>query len=146
MLIVGEWQVGDDGTRRPVVRADILGRDNRSVAEDFLVDSGADRTVLSAAVLERLQLPPRHGEPGLALSGIGGESGFVLVTTVLIFVRDGGGAVRIRGELAGFTDSTATDLSILGRDVLDHFDVLLSRRRDDVLLIAPPHHYRVERG
>ena len=38
MLIVGEWQVGDDGTTRPVVRADVLGVDGSPVSEGFLVD------------------------------------------------------------------------------------------------------------
>ena len=37
-----------------------------------------------------------------------------------------------------------TDLSILGRDVLNHFDLILSRRRNEVLLLAPNHHYRVD--
>jgi hypothetical protein len=50
----------------------------------------------------------------------------------------------MRGEFAGFTDPTATDLSILGRDVLDHFDVLISRRRNEIWLLAPRHGYRIE--
>jgi hypothetical protein len=35
---------------------------------------------------------------------------------------------------------------ILGRDVLDNFDVILSRRRNEVLLLAPNHHYEVARS
>jgi hypothetical protein len=42
------------------------------------------------------------------------------------------------------TDLTATDLSILGRDVLTLFDVILNRRRGEVLLLAANHRYRVE--
>ena len=38
------------------------------------------------------------------------------------------------------------DLSVLGRDVLDNFDLIVSRRRDEVLLLAPAHSYRVEPG
>jgi hypothetical protein len=67
-----------------------------------------------------------------------------VVTAVIEFLRDEGGPVRVRGEFAGFTDPTATDLSILGRDVLDHFDVLLSRRRNEILLVVPRHRYRIE--
>jgi len=93
MLIVGEWQVGDDGATRTVARAEVLGLDDSPVPEGFLVDSGADRTVLSAAVLERLHLPVRRRQPGLILSGIGGESDFVLVSTALVFVREDGGAL-----------------------------------------------------
>jgi hypothetical protein len=32
-------------------------------------------------------------------------------------------------------------MCILGRDILDHFDVIVSRRRDQVLLVAGNHHY-----
>ena len=129
---------------RPIVRAQVFGADGRPVTDDFLIDSGADRTVLSTTLLARLQLPTRSAQPGLTLSGIGGESAFVVVTAVIEFLRDEGGPVRVRGEFAGFTDPTATDLSILGRDVLDHFDVLISRRHNEILLLAPRHRYRIE--
>ncbi len=59
-------------------------------------------------------------------------------------LRDDGGPVRVRGEFAGFTDPTAKDLSILGRDVLDHLDLVLSRRRSEIFLLAPRHQYRIE--
>jgi hypothetical protein len=48
MLIVGEWQLCDDGVTRPTVRAKVLGSDGNLAAEDFLLDTGADRTVFSA--------------------------------------------------------------------------------------------------
>ena len=41
--------------------------------------------------------------------------------TVVELTNDGGGPARIRGEFAAFTDAMATDLSILGRDVLTEF-------------------------
>src|SRR5574341_1114368 len=56
MLIAGEWKLRDDGVMRPIVRARVLGSDGSLVAEDFLIDSGADRTVLSATLLARLPL------------------------------------------------------------------------------------------
>lgn len=144
MLIPGEWQMGDDGVTRPIVRVKVFGADRRLVTDDFLIDSGADRTVFSATLMPRLGLSARSPQSELALSGIGGESTFVVVTTVLEFLRDDGGPVRVRGEFAGFTDPTATDLSILGRDVLDYFDVLISRRRNEIWLLAPRHGYRIE--
>ena len=52
----------------------------------------------------------------------------------------------MRGEFAAFTDPAATDLSILGRDILNHFDVILSRRRNEVLLLAANHQFRVEQA
>jgi hypothetical protein len=129
----------------PTIRAKILGRNGILIADDFLIDTGADRTVFSAGLLTRLGLPISAARPDFTLSGIGGASAFVYVTTVVEFVRDDGGPVRVRGEFAGFTDPTATDLSILGRDVLDHFDLILSRRQNEVCLLAPRHQYRIER-
>jgi hypothetical protein len=67
------------------------------------------------------------------------------VRTVLAFQADDGVTARVHGEYAAFTDPEVTDMSILGRDVLDNFDVILSRRREEVLLLAPNHQYRVVR-
>jgi len=69
----------------------------------------------------------------------------VLITSVLEFTRDDGGPVHVRGEFAAFADPAATDLSILGRDVLNNFDVILSFRRNEVRLLAPNHQYHVKR-
>jgi hypothetical protein len=146
MLSIGEWKLCDDGVTRPIVRASVRGGRGNFVAADFLIDSGADRTVFSAALLRRLRLPATKTQPDFSLTGIGGASDFLLVTTVLEFTRDDGGPVRVRGEFAGFTDPVATDLSVLGREVLDNFDLIISRRRKEILLLAPRHQYRVERG
>jgi hypothetical protein len=70
----------------------------------------------------------------------------MLVATVLEFLCDDGRPIRVHGEFANFTDSTATDLSILGRGVLDNFDLIISRRRGEVLLLASQHQYRIERS
>jgi hypothetical protein len=143
MRIVGKWQVGDDGVTRPVVRVEVQAADGRSEPEEFLIDSGADRTVFSASLLERLGFPAVPAPAGLTLEGIGGETGFVQVNTDVRVPCDDGGAATLRGEFAAFTDLSATDLSIVGREILEHFDVILSRRRDEVLLLAQNHSYRV---
>ena len=146
MLVLGEWQLFDDGVARPLVRAKVLGLGDSSVPEDFLIDSGADRTVLSAALLARLRLPSTNPPPGFTLSGIGGASEFVTVTTVLEFVRNDGQVAKVRGEFAAFTDPRATDLSVLGRDIMDNFDLIISRRHNEILLLATRHRYRIEIG
>lgn len=143
MRIVGEWFPCDDGITRPVVLVGAVGADGGSYRARSLIDSGADCTVLSAAFLRALALPPQPPTPGLRLQGVSGNSPFVEVATALEFTRDDGGTVRVRGQFAAFTDPAATDLSVLGRDVLDHFDVILSRRRNQVLLLAPNHQYHV---
>jgi hypothetical protein len=143
MEIAGEWMLCDDGVTRPIVRVEVLAAHGTSVVDRFLVDSGADRTVLSAALLAKLAFSGNHAVPGFALQGISGDSAFVLVNTVLEFSCTDGTSARVRGELAAFTDPVATDLSILGRDVLSNFDVILSRRHNEVLLLAPNHQYQV---
>jgi hypothetical protein len=60
------------------------------------------------------------------------------------FARDDGGTAVVRGEYAGFTDLAATDLSILGRDVLDLFHLMVSRPTNVILLLAGNHRIRVE--
>ncbi len=145
MRIEGEWLRCDDGVVRPTVNVHVHGRDVGRESERFLVDSGADRTVLSADLLYRLNLPNESGTSDLGLFGIGGAAAFVIAHTVLELVRNDGRTVSIRGDFAAFTDSDSTDRSILGRDVLDNFDLILSRRRNEVLLLAPNHEYHVMR-
>ena len=144
MRIVGEWRACEDGATRPALTGKVRADDGTHHPEVFLVDSCADRTVFSANLLSRIELPRTPPPESVSLQGISGTCDFVLVTTVLELTRDDGGPAHVRGEFAAFIDPTATDLSILGRDVLNHFDVILSRRRNEVLLLAPNHQYRVE--
>jgi len=146
MRIIGAWLLCDDGAISPTLRAKSLREDGTLAADVFLLDTGADRTVFSAAFLEDLGLPAHDSSPEYSLVGISGNRPFVLVETALEFSHDDGGVVRVRGEFAAFSDPTATDMSVLGRDVLNNFDVILSRRRNEVLLLAPNHQYRVEKS
>jgi hypothetical protein len=54
-----------------------------------------------------------------------------------------GSVARITGEFATFTDPSATELSILGRDVLNVFQVIVSWLKNKVILLATNHDYRV---
>jgi hypothetical protein len=85
---------------------------------------------LSADLLNRLGVSSIAPPTDLIFQGIGGSSEFVLVDIVLEFASQDGSPARVRGQFAAFTDPTATDLSILGRDVLNRFDVILSRRNN----------------
>jgi hypothetical protein len=144
MLIAGEWRLCDDGVTRPTLLAKVQAADGTFLPEVFLVDSCADCTVLGAALLNKLHLAPSLTPIGLTLRGVGGKSDFAVVNTVLEFVNDVGGPAHVRGQFAAFTDPLATDLSILGRDVLNNFDVILSRRRNEVVLLATNHRYHFE--
>ena len=77
MQISGEWLLCDDDVRRPVIRGEVLAGDGTWVPAEFLVDTGADRTVFSAGLLALLGLPPVA--TGVRLSGLGGVADFVTV-------------------------------------------------------------------
>jgi hypothetical protein len=143
MRIVGQWLVGNDGVHRPTVLIEVGGAGGILIQEYFLVDCGADSSALSAALLPKLNLPTQPPPSGLSLQGISGSSQFVVVATRLELPRDDGGVATIHGRFPALTNLAATDLSILGRDVLDHFDAIISRRRDQVVLLAGNHQYQV---
>lgn len=143
MRIRGSWLQGDDLIKRPVIDIRVSGAHGGLLFESFLIDTGSDRTVLSADFLRRIQLPINPPPPGLSLVGIGGSGRFGLVRTVLELPADDGRFVRVRAECAAFTDAPATDMSILGRDILDIFDVIVSSQRNEVLLLSQSHQYRV---
>jgi hypothetical protein len=144
MRIVGTWRRCDDGVARPALQGVLFDARGRPLTEWFLIDSGADQTVLSGVVCLRLGIPGRRPDAGHRLMGIGGASDFLLVPTEMEFTGDAGQVVRVRGELASFTDPTATDFSVLGRDVLDNFDLIVSRRNNEILLLAGAHRYRID--
>ena len=143
MLIAGEWLRCNDDVTRPVVPIRVHGASGLYYDEAFLVDSGADRTVFSAFLLRATRLPVEHPSSRGVLQGVGGVAASVFVATALELTTSDGRPITPRGEFAAFTDPQATDLSILGRDVLDTFDVIISRRRDEVLLLAQAHGYTI---
>ena len=133
----------DDGVTRPALRGKVQAAAGAYHVDVFLVDCCADRTVFSENLLSRLGFPTTPAPESMVLQGISGACGFVTVKTVIELTRGDAVPIHMRGEFAAFTDPTATDLSILGRDVLNHFDVILSRRCNEVLLLAPKHESRV---
>ena len=143
MLIAGKWLAGPDGVSRPVITAEVRGADGHLHLEPFLVDPGADRTVFRARLWQRLRLEAKPVSAGSILQGIGGSSRFVEVTTLIELPRQDGRPVQLEAPFAGSTDLDALDYSLLGRDVLDHFDLILSKRRGEILMLAGIHQYAV---
>jgi len=143
MQITGEWSVCDDGITRPTLLAKVQDAAGQFQEERFLIDTGADRTVLSARLLQQLGVPIQASPPSWQLQGVGGAGAFVTLPSVLEFIRDGGSSIHIRGTWAAFTSLTATDFSILGRDILDLFDLIVSRSRQEILLLTGHHRYAV---
>ena len=99
MLCQGEWLLCDDGIVRPIMRGTI--RDGDGVWQDikFLLDTGADRTVISASVLGALNL--QGVQPKDRIGGVGGLADSVDVTTQIRLLRDDRQWVTLRGTYTG---------------------------------------------
>ncbi len=142
MRFVGEWHRGEDGVVVPTVKSRFVTADGQLIHERFLIDSGADRTVLTAKLLDRLGVVP--AAPADTLRGVGGSQAFVLVPAVFELRRDDGPWVTFRGVYAALLGPGVSEFSLLGRDVLDLFDVILSRQRNEIALLAGNHTYRID--
>ncbi len=142
MLLRGAWQRCDDGVVRPVLRGELQAGDTSRVEVPFLIDTAADRTVLSADVLAALRLTPVA--LGHQLGGVGGTAESVLVNTCLVFAKEDGGPVALRGQSAAFTGAAALDMSVLGRDVTNLFAVIVDMPGNIVCLVGQRHRYTIE--
>jgi Aspartyl protease len=142
MLISGIWKADRDGVTRPYVRGEVRKPDDSWQELFFLVDSGADRTVLTAQALQELgfQPPPEV----LALSGLGGQGAMVEISTALRFYREDQTAVTFNGAFAAMVAPSALDTSVLGRDLLNMFAVIIDRPANTVQLVRPPHRYSIQ--
>jgi Aspartyl protease len=142
MRLDGVWHLCDDEALRPVLHGEIRAADGSWIQTPFLIDTGADRTVLSADLLaalhlEAVSLPYRLG-------GAGGEVPSVLVRSELRFSQPTGTLVSFRGEFAAATQLEALDISVLGRDISGLFAVIIDRPREFVCMIGQRHRYTIE--
>ena len=143
MLVAGVWHQCDDGILRPVIQAEILAHDRSWKKAPFLLDTGADRTVLSADVLTALRL---HAlETDHRIGGIGGLVSAVAIETQIRLTYDDYGKVLLRGRYLGVTDKDDLDISVLGRDVTNLFAVIVDWQQKTVCLLGQRHRYTVIR-
>jgi hypothetical protein len=143
MRVNGEWLECDDGVIRPSMPGSVRIADGQMIEVTFLVDGGADRTVFSVDLLALLQPLATSETEQIHLAGVGGEAGSITVQTVVGFIRDDGRLITVRGAFGVFTDSESSEMSVLGRDVTNNFDVIYSFPRREVMLLGPPHSYQI---
>src|SRR5688572_28068665 len=132
MRFDGLWLQCDDGATRPVFRGEILAVDGEWHDFELLVDTGADRTVLTASLLKALRFPTSMGEG--QVGGLGGIVKVVTVSAQIRLTRDDGIKARFRSDFVALTDVDSLDMSVLGRDILDLF-ALIADRPSNVLSI-----------
>lgn len=108
---------------------------------EFLVDTGADRTVFSAEILRTLALP--HLPVSSQLGGVGGMASTVAVGTHIRLSLGGGATIAFQGTFAGFTDPASLDMSVLGRDIMNLFAVVVDGPGDLVCMVGKGHRYTI---
>jgi len=96
MRINGEWFLFDDDILRPVIRGEISTEAGAWQQAEFLVDTGADRTVFSAATASKLGL--QSSDLRERISGLGGAVNSVVVQTKIQLTRETGSKVTFSGE------------------------------------------------
>ena len=144
MRISGEWNIGDDGIVRPVIQGEILTSRSLWIPAPFLVDTGSDQTVFSAAILADLSLQSRAAQD--QIGGGGGVVNSVIVETQIQFRREAGRMVVFRGQYRALTEVEALDISVLGRDIMELFSVIVDRPGNVVCLLGQRHRYTIEQS
>ena len=144
MRVNGEWLECDDRVIRPGIQGSVRIADGRMIEVTFLLDAGADRKVFSVDLLALLQPLATSENEQIHLAGVGGEASSITVQTVIGFMRDNEQLITVRGAFGVFTVSESSEMSVLGRDVTNNFDVIYSFPRREVMLLAPPHGYQID--
>ncbi len=141
MRINGTWEFCDDGILRPILVGHVLAGDGAWLKVLFLVDTGADRTAISADVLKASGLP--HVAPSHHLGGVGGVADSVVIETQLRLEDATLGPIAFKGHFAAFTELEALDMSVLGRDITNLFALIVDRPAEVVAMIRPDHRYAI---
>jgi predicted aspartyl protease len=141
MRVDGGWYLFDDEVERPVILGEVLARDGNWVRTLFLVDTGADRTVLNADTCAKLGF--EASEQRERLGGLGGLTEAIYFETQIRLTNDSKGKVNFRGNYAAVIEETALDLSVLGRDILSLFAVIVDEPQRTVCLLSQRHSYTI---
>ena len=141
MRIAGRWHESDDGVVRPVLSGEIESVSGDWIKTRFLIDTGADCTVFSADVVENLGL---EAHPAAArLGGVGGVADTMVIETKIRLSTDEGGRAVFQGRFAVVADPGNLDMSVIGRDILDSFALIVDRPGDMIALVAQRHRYSI---
>jgi hypothetical protein len=141
MRVDGRWHRFQDGVLRPVIDAAVLSPSGLWQNITILLDCGADRTVFDASLLSLLS--PLASSQIHELAGVGGNVASKLIQTRLAFVRNDGYRVTVEGQFSLLTEIASSDISVLGRDITNNFDVIYSYPQRQVIMLAQPDSYRI---
>jgi hypothetical protein len=141
MLVPGKWEPDENGVLTPVLHCHLLCGSGAWLKVHFLIDSGAERTVLSSKILRELDAPAHMSFD--TLLGIGSIAQVLTVSSRLKMQAADKTDVIVNGPFFGLPEGREDELSILGRDVLGNFAIILDRPGDAIALLHGRHHYSI---
>ncbi|MEK9163734.1 MAG: retropepsin-like aspartic protease [Chloroflexota bacterium] len=141
MRIDGAWLPDEPGILRPTLFG-LVEISGREYPVQFLVDTGADQTILGSDFATRLQ-PRELPEINSQLSGAAGNIDAFYASIRLRFSDVDEREIKFNLTCAVLTDPAQANTHLLGRDVLDHFALICDKEKDVVALLRPPHSYSI---
>ena len=141
MRVDGAWARFADGEIRPILIGEVVASDGKLTVTPFLVDTGADRTVLSKEVLDEIGLTATR--PTGRMAGVGGTVDTISVEVELRLRSDLGRRLSFRGLFAAVVQEEALDMCVLGRDITGLFALIVDGPGDVVCLIGQQHRYSI---
>lgn len=137
-MISGYFRLDDDDFKRPYIDLDVEFHAPLNVRMNatFMVDTGADRTLLSPVIAQRLydQFDFDVGtlDTGPPLRGIGGQAN---TRRIDVTMRQGSFWIAMPVLIIDAVPGPNSAPSLLGRDMLDDFALFMERRSERVLLL-----------
>ena len=139
-MISGYFQLDDDGVTRPYIDLAVEFHEpiDARLVVTFIVDTGADRTLLSSHIAERLRadfdFDIRSLEEDNPIGGIGGQ---VNTRKARVTLYSGNQWITSNMSITVIdaVPGPETMPSLLGRDIVDDFALFIERRTQRVLLL-----------
>jgi hypothetical protein len=141
MRIEGRWLPGPGGVARPVLDGYLAAPGGFQLALSFLIDTGADSTILAPDGAQHLSGVAQPTPTGATAIGIGGALPMHELAVDLLLPTHAGQRARIHGPLPIVLTLGALELSVIGRDVLDQFTLIYDHPQGLLFLLTPPDTY-----
>ena len=137
-MISGYFRLDDNGIMRPYIDLDVDFHAplNGRIRISFVVDTGADRTLLSAHVARDLERRFNFDIRSLRLdSPLGGIGGQVDTRSLDVTLSQDRFWIAMPVSVIDAFPGPNTAPSLLGRDMLDYFALFIERRTHSVFLL-----------
>lgn len=142
MIFQGRYE-SDAGIVRPYISCEILTPKEDWITIDFLIDTGADETFLDFNSIKRLQLKTDGIDVKSDVGGIGGSDiPYFQIDSALKLISTSGTKI-FKGKLNVFLDPHSSEIPLLGRDVLDNFNVIFDKNQNIVFLLDENEGYHI---